>query len=50
MIKISIKILKVNFGNSILDHSKSGKISEVIANKKKSKSRTEWDSIWEVKR
>ena len=39
MISISIKILGVNFGNSILDNSKSGQINEGIA--KKSKSGTE---------
>ena len=40
MIKVSIKILGVNFGNSILNNSKSGKIIEGIA-KSKSISGTE---------
>ena len=31
MVVISIKILEVNFGNSILDNSKWDKISECIA-------------------
>ena len=38
-VTISIKILEVNFGNSILDNSKWDKISEGIA--KKSISETE---------
>ena len=33
MLKISIKILGVNFGNSILDKSKWDKISDGIAKK-----------------
>ena len=37
MIKISINILGVNFGNSILDNFKSDKIIEGIAK--------EWDSL-----
>ena len=41
MIKIFIKILGVNFGYSVLDNSKSDKISEGIAKEKKSISRTE---------
>ena len=44
MMKISIKILGVNFGNSILDNSKWDKISDNIA-KKKSISGTEGDSL-----
>ena len=40
MIKICIKILWVNFGNSTLDNSKPDKISEGIAKENKSKSRT----------
>ena len=39
IVTISIKILEVNFGNSVLDNSKWEKISERIA--KKSKSGTE---------
>ena len=45
MIKFSIKILGVNFGNSILNKSKSDKISEGISKKKKSISSTETDSF-----
>ena len=44
MIKISIKTLGVNFGNSILDNSKWEKISEGLA-KTKSISGTEWDTL-----
>ena len=39
MIKISIKILGVNFGNSILDNSRWNKINDDIA--KQSTSRSE---------
>ena len=41
MIKDFFKILGVNFGNSILDNSKSDKISEGITKEKKSVSRAE---------
>ena len=43
MTKISIKILGVNFCNSILDNSKCNKINDDIA--KKSISGSEWDSL-----
>ena len=43
MTKISIKILGVNFGNSILDNSRWNKINDNIA--KQSTSRSEWDSL-----
>ena len=46
--QFSIKILEVNFGNSILNNTKRDKTSEGIA--KKSISRTEWDYLAEVKR
>ena len=48
MVTISIKMVGVNFGNSILDNSKWDKVSEGIV--KKYISRTEWDSLWEVQR
>ena len=48
MVVISIKILGVNFGNSILDNSKWDKLSEGIA--KQSISGTERDSLLEEKR
>ena len=46
MTLISIILLEVNLGDSILYNSKWGKISEDIAKI----AETEWDSAWEVKR
>ena len=48
IVTISVKLLEVSFGNSIIDNSKLDKISDGKA--KKSISATEWDSTWEVKR
>ena len=45
--QFSIKILGVNFGNSILDNFNWDKISDGMT--KTSVSGTEWNSLWEVK-